>query len=351
MIPRRCALGPRLDAGRLAHARAHHLPQGPPAAHGCRPRPRGFFSATWRTIRPTYRSFRGSLSEPTASSSWRARRRVRPSPGAARRRAGLRGVGSSRPAAWRPATSLSPAATRPSPGCCRRCSSWPWRPASGRGPRQPRARRAHGWNTRQIWRLYRSNWQGMAGLVIMAVFVAMALLAPFLADHALLDPTPRSGGPPSAPPPTHPLLPWFGMDRTGHVGARRSSSGAPASRSPSAFRPPSSRRSWARASASPPATTAAGAARSACASPTSFWSSPGCPWPWCWPPPGAQHYWHHRAHHRHHELARHRSRRARRRPARARAAVHRARPGHRLGNWHIMQKHVLPNVFPWSSPT
>ena len=44
------------------------------------------------------------------------------------------------------------------------------------------------WNTHQVWKLYRANWQGMVGLGILVVFMLMALLAPFLADHALLDP-------------------------------------------------------------------------------------------------------------------------------------------------------------------
>jgi peptide/nickel transport system permease protein len=69
------------------------------------------------------------------------------------------------------------------------------------------------WNTRQIWRLYRSNWQGMAGLYIMIFFVAMALLAPFLANHALLDPTAQIG-PPFAPP-TLSYYHWFGTTEQG----------------------------------------------------------------------------------------------------------------------------------------
>ncbi|HEY5472537.1 MAG TPA: hypothetical protein VIK32_05025, partial [Candidatus Limnocylindrales bacterium] len=44
------------------------------------------------------------------------------------------------------------------------------------------------WNTHQVWRLYRGNWQGMVGLGILVFFLLMALLAPFLIDHALLDP-------------------------------------------------------------------------------------------------------------------------------------------------------------------
>jgi peptide/nickel transport system permease protein len=43
-------------------------------------------------------------------------------------------------------------------------------------------------NARRTWRLYHSNRQGMIGLWIIVAFVAIALLAPFLADHALLAP-------------------------------------------------------------------------------------------------------------------------------------------------------------------
>jgi peptide/nickel transport system permease protein len=69
------------------------------------------------------------------------------------------------------------------------------------------------WNTRQIWRLYRSNWQGMAGLYIMGFFVAMALLAPFLADHALLDPTAQVGATFGSPSLSY--YHWFGMTEQG----------------------------------------------------------------------------------------------------------------------------------------
>ncbi len=103
-------------------------------------------------------------------------------------------------------------------------SVWTW------GAANPERAELTVWNTRQIWRLYRSNWQGMLGLYIMVFFVAMALLAPFLANHALLDPTAQIG-PPFAPP-TPPTT-------TGSAPTSRacrcspSSSGAPASRSPS----------------------------------------------------------------------------------------------------------------------
>jgi peptide/nickel transport system permease protein len=69
------------------------------------------------------------------------------------------------------------------------------------------------WNTRQIWRLYRANWQGMVGLYIMVFFLAMALLAPFLADHALLNPTAQIG-PPFATP-TLSYYHWFGTTEQG----------------------------------------------------------------------------------------------------------------------------------------
>ena len=149
------------------------------------------------------------------------------------------------------------------------------------------------WNTHQVWRLYRANWQGMVGLGILVVFLLMALLAPFLADHALLDPNAQIKDPPRAslrpvPPADHVLLQLVRHRPGRAVGARRSSSGARASRSWSACWPPSCPPCSAPASASPPASTAAGRARRGCASPTPSWSSPGCRWPWSWPPPGAR---------------------------------------------------------------
>ncbi len=56
------------------------------------------------------------------------------------------------------------------------------------------------WNTRQIWKLYRGNWQGMVGLWILLAFVLMALFAPFIADHARLYPTAQHGHLPFEPP-------------------------------------------------------------------------------------------------------------------------------------------------------
>jgi peptide/nickel transport system permease protein len=48
-------------------------------------------------------------------------------------------------------------------------------------------------NTRQTWALFRANRQGMVGLWIIVVFVLVALLAPFLADHAMLNPDAQNG--------------------------------------------------------------------------------------------------------------------------------------------------------------
>jgi len=77
------------------------------------------------------------------------------------------------------------------------------------------------WNTHQVWRLYRGNWQGMVGLAILVAFILMALLAPFLADHALLDPNAQIKDPATGElygpyhPPTTYYYNWFGTDQVG----------------------------------------------------------------------------------------------------------------------------------------
>jgi peptide/nickel transport system permease protein len=76
------------------------------------------------------------------------------------------------------------------------------------------------WNTHQVWRLYRGNWQGMVGLGILVFFVLMALLAPFLIDHALLDPNAQikdaAGNLYLAyHAPTWSYYNWFGTDQVG----------------------------------------------------------------------------------------------------------------------------------------
>ena len=69
------------------------------------------------------------------------------------------------------------------------------------------------WNTHQVWKLYRANWQGMVGLWIMLFFMLMALLAPFLADHMMLDPNSQVGPPFEGPSWDYYLL--FGTDQVG----------------------------------------------------------------------------------------------------------------------------------------
>jgi peptide/nickel transport system permease protein len=76
------------------------------------------------------------------------------------------------------------------------------------------------WNTHQVWRLYRGNWQGMLGLGILLFFILMALLAPFLISHALLDPNAQLAGPDGQllGPYHPPTLSWqnlFGTDQVG----------------------------------------------------------------------------------------------------------------------------------------
>jgi len=77
------------------------------------------------------------------------------------------------------------------------------------------------WNVHQVWKLYRRNWQGMVGLAIIVIFVGMALLAPFLADHNLLDPNSQLRDPKTGQllgpyhPPTLDYYNLFGTDQVG----------------------------------------------------------------------------------------------------------------------------------------
>jgi peptide/nickel transport system permease protein len=68
-------------------------------------------------------------------------------------------------------------------------------------PRDPKAvlRARRKLARRRFWSTYRRSKQGIAGLVILALFVAMALLAPLLADRSGLDVT-QAAGPILAPP-------------------------------------------------------------------------------------------------------------------------------------------------------
>jgi peptide/nickel transport system permease protein len=68
-------------------------------------------------------------------------------------------------------------------------------------------------NTTRTWRLYRANRQGMVGLWIIVAFVAIALLAPFLADHALLAPDAQIG-----PAFQHPTASYYHLMGTDDLG-------------------------------------------------------------------------------------------------------------------------------------
>jgi peptide/nickel transport system permease protein len=81
-------------------------------------------------------------------------------------------------------------------------------PSSGRGIAWARRRRAMG----RVVRVYRKNKMGMAGLLILAFFLAVALLAPLIAGREGLDPTcPCTGGPLEPPSLDFP----FGTDDLG----------------------------------------------------------------------------------------------------------------------------------------
>jgi peptide/nickel transport system permease protein len=71
------------------------------------------------------------------------------------------------------------------------------------------------WNMHEIWRLYRANWQGVVGLGILVFFTGMALLAPFIVNHAWLSPNAQVTSTAFAPPSFHNYLLWFGSDEQG----------------------------------------------------------------------------------------------------------------------------------------
>jgi peptide/nickel transport system permease protein len=71
------------------------------------------------------------------------------------------------------------------------------------------------WNTREMWRIYRASWQGIVGLVILVFFLAMALLAPFIVNHAWLSPNAEVTQTAFAPPSFHNYLLWLGSDEQG----------------------------------------------------------------------------------------------------------------------------------------
>ncbi|MBE3074140.1 MAG: ABC transporter permease [Actinobacteria bacterium] len=86
---------------------------------------------------------------------------------------------------------------------------WTW------GKSSPERAELMVWNTRQVWKLYRANWQGMVGLYILVFFAALALLAPFLADHARLESTAQLGHGPFELPTLNSYYHLFGTDEQG----------------------------------------------------------------------------------------------------------------------------------------
>ncbi len=72
-------------------------------------------------------------------------------------------------------------------------------------PSPPKSPRAITWTRRKralvrVWRVYRKNKMGMWGLYILALFVAVAVLAPLIANGEGLDPTCPCTGTPYDPP-------------------------------------------------------------------------------------------------------------------------------------------------------
>jgi peptide/nickel transport system permease protein len=84
---------------------------------------------------------------------------------------------------------------------------WMW------GREHPERARLTVSNARRSWRLYRANRQGMIGLWIIVAFVAIALLAPFLANHALLAPDAQIG-----PAFEHPTASYYHLMGTDELG-------------------------------------------------------------------------------------------------------------------------------------
>jgi peptide/nickel transport system permease protein len=81
-------------------------------------------------------------------------------------------------------------------------------PRSGRKIVWARRRRSMG----RMWKLYRKNKLGMAGLIILVIFILIAIFAPILVPHDRLDATCICNGIPYSPPSLH--FP-FGTDNFG----------------------------------------------------------------------------------------------------------------------------------------
>ncbi len=164
--------------------------------------------------------------------------------------------------------------------------------------RQSRARRADHRGTRtRCGGSTAATGRGMVGLGILVFFLLMALLAPFLADHALLDPERADQGPGDG----RALRSLSSADAcpttTGSAPTRwaracsPSSSGARASRSWSVCSPPSCPPSSAPASASRPASTGAGRAKAGCRLTDAFLVIPWLPLAMVLAAAWGQNYW------------------------------------------------------------
>jgi peptide/nickel transport system permease protein len=82
----------------------------------------------------------------------------------------------------------------------------------------PRSARSIVWGRRRRalgagWYLYRHNTQGMIGLVILGIFIALALLAPLIVDEAEITPADTTGVPLQSPSADYPY--WLGTDNFG----------------------------------------------------------------------------------------------------------------------------------------
>jgi peptide/nickel transport system permease protein len=67
---------------------------------------------------------------------------------------------------------------------------------------------------RRTWRLFRKNKLGMAGLIVLTIFVVAAIFAPLIVSRCYLDPTcPLTAKPLQPPSLNYPF--WFGTDNLG----------------------------------------------------------------------------------------------------------------------------------------
>ena len=356
MIPRDRSVKPGSSSGRRSSGScsSSHLPQGPARSRsGLAHVLGGFFSPTHRRLPGLDRCWLGALvllRRRASSALVRRQRRLARCPSLLLAMApslgrlgalAERGFTAARSAGRDASTFAWLFQTRRS-SCSSPLPSGPGPPPTPSAPSSPSGTRARSggstaatgraWSASASWS---SSCHGAAGPVPRRPRAAR----PQRAD--------RSAGRSAVHPPTATYYHWFGTDRAGHVGARR----VHLERAHLARRRPARRghldRARAPASASPPASTAAGRARLSMRLTDAFLVHPlAAASPWCWPPPGARTTamiiliigitsWPGTA----------RVVRAGRLCACASCSSSSA-PGDRLEQRHIMRKHVLPNVMP-----